>query len=103
MAGPGCFGDLTKVGGSAGSGGLVVAITTLVGKFITSSKLDEMRAQNAAQSALLADLGAKMTILIAASERRDIEHDRLDATNRLAKLEARMDAIEKLTDRAVAQ
>ena len=103
MADPNSFDDLTKVGVSAGSGGLVVAITTLVGKFITSSKLDEMRAQNAAQSAQLADLNAKMTILIAASERRDIEHDRLDATNRLAKLEARMDAIEKLTDRAVAQ
>ena len=103
MADPNSFDDLTKVGVSAGSGGLVVAITTLVGKFITSSKLDEMRAQNAAQSAQLSDLNAKMTILIAASERRDGEHDRLDAANRLADIEARLKAVEKVLDGAVHQ
>lgn len=96
MADPNSIDDLTKVGTSAGAGGLVVALSALVGKFLTSSKLDALTTQ-------LADMSAKMTILVAASERRDGEHDRLDAANRLARLEARVDALERLTDRAVAQ
>lgn len=96
MADPNSFDDLTKVGTSAGAGGLVVALSALVGKFLTSSKLDALTTQ-------LADMSAKMTILVAASERRDGEHDKLDAVNRLARLEARVDALERLTDRAVSQ
>lgn len=102
MSDPNSIDDLTKVGVSAGSGGVVVALASLVGKFLTSSKLDEVRAQNAALAAQVADLSAKMTVLIAASERRDGEHDKLDAERRFASLEARMDAVEKLLERAVA-
>lgn len=101
MADPNSFDDLTKVGVSAGSGGVVVAIAGLIGKFLTSSKLDEVRAQNAALAQQVSELSAKLTVLIAASERRDGEHDRLDAERRFASLEARMDAVEKLLERAV--
>lgn len=102
MADPNSFDDLTKVGVSAGGGGLVVAITTLIGKFLTAGKLEEMRTQNAALAAQLNELNSKMTILIAASERRDTEWEQLDAVKRLAELEARMGAVEKMLERAVA-
>lgn len=103
MADPNSIDDLTKVGAAAGSGGLVVAITTLIGKFLTAGKLEEMRAQNAALAAQLSEMNAKMTILIAASERRDGEWDRLDAVKRFADLEARMAAVEKLLEQVVHQ
>lgn len=104
MADPNSIDDLTKVAGvSAGGGGLVVAITTLIGKFITSSKLEEVRQQNAQLAAQVANLTADIKVLLAASERRDQQHERLDAERRFADLEARMKALEVLVDRAVAQ
>ena len=103
MADPNSLDDLTKVGVSAGGGGLVVAITTLIGRFLTAGKLEEMRAQNAAHSQQLHEVNSKMSILLAASERRDSEWERLNAEVRFAHLEARMDAVEKLLERAVHQ
>jgi dynactin complex subunit len=96
MPDPNNLDDLAKVGVSAGSGGLVVALTTLVGRFLTSGKLDALTAE-------VVKLSAQMTVLLAASERRDSEHDRLDAVNRFASLEARMAALEKLVEREVHQ
>lgn len=96
MADPNSFDDLTKVGVSAGGGGLVVALTTLIGKFLTAGKLEQLQSQ-------LGDLNAKMAILLAASERRDAEWEQLDAVKRLAELEARMGAVEKLIEREVHQ
>lgn len=96
MADPNSFDDLTKVGVSAGSGGVVVAIVTLVGKFLTSNRLDAMATQMTA-------LDAKLSVLVAASERRDSEWERLDAERRLSKLEAKVDAIDKLLERTVHQ
>ncbi len=103
MADPNSLDDLTKVGVSAGGGGLVVAITTLIGKFLTAGKLEQLQAQLTALATQQAELNAKMTIFIAASERRDGEWDRLDAVKRFADLEARMSAAEKLLEQAVHQ
>lgn len=96
MADPNSIDDLTKVGVGAGSGGVVVAVVTLIGKFLTGNRLEAMALQMAA-------LDSKLTILIAASERRDGEWDRLDAERRLSQLEAKVEAVEKLLERAVHQ
>ena len=96
MADPNSLDDLTKVGVSAGGGGVVVAVVTLIGKFLTSNRLDAMAAQMNA-------LDAKLSVLVAASERRDSEWERLDAERRLSKLEAKVDAIDKLLERTVHQ
>ena len=85
MADPNSFDDLTKVGVSAGGGGLVVAITTLIGKFLTANKLEE--------------LNSKLSILIASDARREAEWNRLDAEKRFATLEAKVDALESRFDR----
>ncbi len=85
MADPNSIDDLTRTGLTAGGGGLVVALTTLVGKFITSSKL--------------ADLDAKLSILVASDARREVEWARLDAEKRFAALEAKVDALEARCDR----
>lgn len=95
MADPNSLDDLTKVGVGAGSGGVVVAVVTLIGKFLTGNRLEAMALQMAA-------LDSKLTILIAASERRDSEWDRLDAERRLSQLEAKVEAVEKLLERVVA-
>ena len=85
MADPNSLDDLTKVGVSAGGGGLVVAITTLIGKFLTANKLEE--------------LNSKLSILIASDARREAEWNRLDAEKRFATLEAKVDALESRFDR----
>jgi Tfp pilus assembly protein PilN len=89
MADPNNLDELTKVGVSAGGGGLVVAVTTLIGKFLTAGKLEQVQAQNAALATQLAELNAKMTILVAASARRDADWERLDAERRFLVLEER--------------
>lgn len=96
MSDPSNFDDLTKVGVGAGSGGVVVAVVTLIGKFLTGNRLEAMALQMAA-------LDSKLTILIAASERRDGEWDRLDAERRLASLEAQVAQMQKTLDQAVHQ
>ena len=85
MADPNSIDDLAKVGVSAGGGGLVVAITTLIGKFLTANKLDEVN--------------SKLSILIASDARREAEWNRLDAEKRFAALEAKVDALETRCDR----
>ena len=85
MADPNSLDDLTKVGVSAGGGCLVVAITTLIGKFLTANKLEE--------------LNSKLSILIASDARREAEWNRLDAEKRFATLEAKVDALESRFDR----
>lgn len=95
MADPNSIDDLAKTGVTAGGGGLVVALVTLVGKFLTGNRLEAMALQMAA-------LDSKLTILIAASERRDGEWERLNAEKRLSQLEAKVEAVEKLLERVVA-
>lgn len=88
MADPNNLDDLTKVG----AGGGVVAALALMGRMLsgaaTSNRLEAMQTQ-------LADLGAKMTVVIAALERRDGDFERLDAERRLLALEERQRAQER--------
>lgn len=96
MADPNSVDDLAKVAGGAGTASLVAGVLAFFARASTASRMDALVQQ-------MSDLNSKVSTLVAASERRDGEHDRLDAANRLARLEARVDALERLTDRAVAQ
>ncbi len=91
MADPNSIDDLTRVGVGAGGGGLVVALSTLVGRFMTANKLETMAEH-------IAELNSKLSILLAASERRDSEWSRLDAERRFASLEAKIEALERARD-----
>lgn len=92
MADPSAMDDLAK----AGAGGGVVAVLASIGAFVvkhsTSHRLDAL-SQQMAQA--LADMSAKLTVLVAASERRDAEWHRLDAEKRFAALEAKVEALER--------
>jgi hypothetical protein len=103
MSDPNSIDDLTKVAGGSGVAGIVAAIWAFLARSQTSSRLDTMAAQIGALTQAVADLSAKLTVLMAASERRDNEHERLNAESRFAHLEARMEAVEKLLERTVHQ
>lgn len=94
MADPGSMDDLTKVAGGGGLGAAVAAVVTFLTRAATGQRLDRM-------AEMLGKLEAQMAVLVAASERRDEESQRLDATRRLALLEARVDAIQRTLDQVV--
>lgn len=94
MADPSSTDDLVKVAGGAGGSGLLAGIWALIARAQTSARLDAMAAQ-------LADLNSKLTVLVAASERRDLDADRLNAEKRLSQLEAKVDALQRTLDQVV--
>lgn len=94
MADPNNIDDALKVAGGGGAGAFVAALVAFFARAGTASRLDAMAAQ-------IAELNAKLTILVAASERRDDEHDRLDAEKRLAALEAHVAQIQRTLDSMV--
>lgn len=94
MADPNGFDDMTKVGAGGGFGAALAAVVAWFGRAATASRLDALAHQ-------VAELNSKLTILLAASERRDGEHDRLDAERRLAALEAHVAQIQRTLDQVV--
>lgn len=94
MGDPNSVDDLTKVAGGGGLGAAVAAAFAWFARAQTATRLDALAQQ-------VAEMNAKMTILIAASERRDGEHERLDAERRLAALEAHVAQIQRTLDQVV--
>ena len=102
-ADPNSVDDLAKVAGGGGAAALVAAVVAFMRGASTANRIDALTTQMVALSQQVSDLNGKLTVLLAASERRDAEHDRLDAERRFASLEARLEAVEKLLERAVHQ
>lgn len=94
MADPNNIDDVTKIGAGGGFGAALAAAVAWFSRAATASRLDALAAQ-------VAELNAKLSILVAASERRDGEHDRLDAARRLAALEAHVAQIQRTLDQVV--
>lgn len=102
--------DLTKVGAGVGGTGLLAAVWALIAKYQSAARINELATQVQALTAAVSDLKADVKALVAASERRDDAHERLDGERRFARLEAvaetnakRLDAIERLLESTVAR
>lgn len=80
--------DLAAAGAGGGIATVIASAIAFFARAQTATRLDLLSQQ-------LADLTAKVTVLVAASERRDDQHDRLDAERRLARIEARLDGLER--------
>ena len=98
-ADPNSVDDLAKVAGGGGAAALVAAVVAFMRGASTANRIDALTAQMVALSQQVSDLNGKLTVLLAASERRDAEHDRLDAEKRFASLEARLESVEKMLER----
>ncbi len=94
MADPNSTDDLVKVAGGAGGSGLLAAVWAFFSRASMAQRLDALAQQ-------MADLNGKVTVLVAASERRDNDADRLDAERRLAALEAKVDSMQRTLDQVV--
>jgi hypothetical protein len=86
--------DLTKVGAGGGFGAAVAAAVAWFSRAATAGRLDAMQAQ-------LSELNAKLTILVASTERHIHDEERLDAARRLAALEAHVAQIQRTLDQVV--
>ena len=94
MADPNSVDDIAKVAGGGGAAALIAGVLAFFARASTATRMDALVSQ-------MSELNAKVSTLVAASERRDHEHERLDAGNRLSDLEAGLAAVERLLDATV--
>lgn len=94
MADPQGVDDLAKVAGGGGLGALVASVAAFFARASTSARLDAI-------AAALGEMRGQMAVLLAASERRDAEWQRLDAEKRLAALEAHVEQLQRTIDQVV--
>lgn len=95
MADPNNIDDALKVGGGAGA----VAVLAALGRFFsgagTATRLEAQAAMLTQVQGQIAEMSAKLTIIVASLERKDVEAERLDAAHRLLALEERTKSMER--------